>query len=197
MNAKLLLGGLAALAAIILLALLPRILDGYGLSLAIGILNYTVLATAWALFSGPTRYVSLATVAFFGIGAYTVAVLGEVLAWPLVLLIAVAGGAFLSRSRDAAPGSARSPSTNIVSLPAIRASAAIFSAPALFLRKCSARTVPDPASARAVAAPMPDEAPVTRQTRKEDEAFKAAPQFNQGSELRSRLSPSSPPWTDF
>ena len=40
-------------------------------------LNYTVLATAWALFSGPTRYVSLATVAFFGIGAYTVAVLAE------------------------------------------------------------------------------------------------------------------------
>jgi branched-chain amino acid transport system permease protein len=31
-----------------------------------------VLATAWTLFSGPTRYVSLATVAFFGIGAYTV-----------------------------------------------------------------------------------------------------------------------------
>jgi branched-chain amino acid transport system permease protein len=92
MTPKLMLGGLAALAAIILLALLPRILDGYGLSLAIGILNYTVLATAWALFSGPTRYVSLATVAFFGIGAYTVAVLGEVLAWPLVLLIALGIG---------------------------------------------------------------------------------------------------------
>ncbi len=75
-----------------LLALLPRWLDGYGLSLAIGILNYTVLATAWALFSGPTRYVSLATVAFFGIGAYTVAVLGEVLPWSLVLLIALGIG---------------------------------------------------------------------------------------------------------
>ena len=44
-----------------------------------------MLATAWALFSGPTRYISLATVAFFGIGAYTVAVLGEMLPWPLVL----------------------------------------------------------------------------------------------------------------
>ena len=42
--------------------------------------SFTVLATAWALFSGPTRYVSLATVAFFGIGAYTVAVLGEIAA---------------------------------------------------------------------------------------------------------------------
>ena len=50
-----------------------------GLSLAINIVSYTVLATAWSLFSGPTRYVSLATVAFFGIGAYTVAVFAETL----------------------------------------------------------------------------------------------------------------------
>ncbi|WP_428249442.1 branched-chain amino acid ABC transporter permease [Ferrovibrio sp.] len=92
MNLRYALGGLAALAAIAGLAVLPQYLSGYGLSLAIGILNYTVLATAWALFSGPTRYVSLATVAFFGIGAYTVAVLGEVLAWPLVLLIALGIG---------------------------------------------------------------------------------------------------------
>lgn len=82
-------GGLALLAA---LAAVPFIADGYQLSLAISIMNYTVLATAWALFSGPTRYVSLATVAFFGIGAYTVAVFSEVLAWPLILLIALAIG---------------------------------------------------------------------------------------------------------
>ena len=82
--------GAAALVA--LLACVPMVADGYRLSLAISLLNYTVLATAWALFSGPTRYVSLATVAFFGIGAYTVAVLGEVLAWPLVLLIALGIG---------------------------------------------------------------------------------------------------------
>lgn len=81
-----------ALAVIALLTCVPMVADGYRLSLAISLLNYTVLATAWALFSGPTRYVSLATVAFFGIGAYTVAVLGEVLAWPLVLLIALGIG---------------------------------------------------------------------------------------------------------
>jgi branched-chain amino acid transport system permease protein len=40
--------------------------------------------------------VSLATTAFFGVGAYTVAVLGEVLAWPLVLLIATAIGALMA-----------------------------------------------------------------------------------------------------
>ncbi|MBN9529088.1 MAG: branched-chain amino acid ABC transporter permease [Alphaproteobacteria bacterium] len=74
------------------LATLPLYADGYCLSLSLSLLNYTVLATAWAMFSGPTRYVSLATVAFFGIGAYSVAVLGEVLPWPLVLLIAAAVG---------------------------------------------------------------------------------------------------------
>jgi branched-chain amino acid transport system permease protein len=84
----------AAVAA--LLATVPLFADGYGLSLAIGILSYAVLATAWAMFSGPTRYISLATVAFFGVGAYTVAVLGEVLPWPLVLLVAGANGLLLS-----------------------------------------------------------------------------------------------------
>jgi branched-chain amino acid transport system permease protein len=78
------------------LAFVPSVSNGYQLSLAISIVSYTVLATAWTLFSGPTRYVSLATVAFFGVGAYTVAVLGEELAWPLVLLIAFAIGFVLS-----------------------------------------------------------------------------------------------------
>lgn len=86
-----LLAGLVAL-----LASVPSVANGYQLSLAINIMNYTVLATAWTLFSGPTRYVSLATVAFFGIGAYTVAVLGEELAWPLVLVTAFALGFVLS-----------------------------------------------------------------------------------------------------
>ena len=85
-----------AAAVIVLLAFVPRVADGYWLSLAITLLNYTVLATAWALFSGPTRYVSLATVAFFGIGAYTVAVFGELLARPLVLLIALGVGVILA-----------------------------------------------------------------------------------------------------
>lgn len=85
-----------ALAALALLAFVPRLANAYYLALAIGLLQYTVLATAWGLFSGPTRYVSLATTAFFGVGAYTVAVLGEVLPWPLVLLIAAGLGAVLA-----------------------------------------------------------------------------------------------------
>lgn len=80
-------------AALLSLALLPRWLtDEYYLSLMISILMYCVLATAWALFSGPTRYISLATVAFFGMGAYVTAVFGESLPWAAVLGIAAGVG---------------------------------------------------------------------------------------------------------
>ena len=63
-----------ALGAVIVAALacVPLVASGYHLALGISLLYFTVLATAWALFSGPTHYISLATVAFFGIGAYTV-----------------------------------------------------------------------------------------------------------------------------
>ncbi len=79
--------GLIAL-ALAALAYLPTQLGAYGVGLLLGMTGYVVLASAWALFSGPTRYISLATVAFFGIGAYTVAVLSETLPYPLVLVIA-------------------------------------------------------------------------------------------------------------
>lgn len=79
--------------ALLGLALLPRWLtDEYYLSLMISIVMYCVLATAWALFSGPTRYISLATVAFFGMGAYVTALFGESLPWVAVLGIAAGVG---------------------------------------------------------------------------------------------------------
>lgn len=96
MNRRIIAVAALALAALALLALVPQLADAYYLALAIGLLQYTVLATAWGMFSGPTRYVSLATTAFFGVGAYTVAVLGEALPWPLVLLVAAALGAVLA-----------------------------------------------------------------------------------------------------
>jgi branched-chain amino acid transport system permease protein len=80
------------LAAIAALAAVPFAVGSYHLSLAINLLLYTVLATSWALFSGPTRYVSLATVAFFGIGCYAVAMLGEHLSWPVMLAVAALAG---------------------------------------------------------------------------------------------------------
>lgn len=82
--------GLVALVA--LLAVLPRFLSDYALSFAINTLAYVVLATAWVLFSGATRFISLASAAFFGIGAYTVAVLGEVLPLYAVFGVALAIG---------------------------------------------------------------------------------------------------------
>jgi branched-chain amino acid transport system permease protein len=84
--------------AIAALAAVPLVASGYHLALGISMLNYAVLATAWALFSGPTRYISLATSAFFGIGAYTVAVLADAvtlplaLAWPMMLAAAAVIG---------------------------------------------------------------------------------------------------------
>ncbi|MBN8943774.1 MAG: branched-chain amino acid ABC transporter permease [Rhizobiales bacterium] len=87
---------LLVLAAAALLAPLPLIIDAYWQSLAINILMYGALATAWALFSGPTRYVSLATVAFFGLGAYTMAFLGETLPWQAVLGVAAVIGALVA-----------------------------------------------------------------------------------------------------
>ena len=87
---------LAIVVAALALAPLPFLVDAYWQSLAVNLLMYVALATAWALFSGPTRYVSLATVAFFGLGAYCMAFLGESLHWTAVLAIAGLGGALVA-----------------------------------------------------------------------------------------------------
>jgi len=71
-RAKLLLF-LAATIGVGVLAALPLGLSAYGVSTGIVYFANVALATAWALFSGPTRYVSLATAAFVGVGMYTVA----------------------------------------------------------------------------------------------------------------------------
>jgi len=75
-------------AALLACALLPFFGSGYAMSMAINMLIFTVMATAWALFSGQTGYVSLATAAFFGIGIYVAATFGEAWPWPLVLATA-------------------------------------------------------------------------------------------------------------
>ena len=79
---------LVALALVAVAALPFFVQSAYFISYSINVLQYGVLATAWTLFSGPTRYISLATTAFFGIGAYTVAVLSETLPWFAVLGVA-------------------------------------------------------------------------------------------------------------
>ena len=96
MNARGAVGASLCAAALAALAAVPWLVGDYGVSFGINLLQFGVMATAWGMFSGPTRLVSLATVAFFGVGAYTVAVAGEVLPWPAVLAVALALGVALA-----------------------------------------------------------------------------------------------------
>jgi branched-chain amino acid transport system permease protein len=74
----------------------PHTLSAYHRSLTLAILADVALAVAWTLFSGPTRYLSLATGAFFGAGAYTTAVVMARLPWPLPVLAAAAVAAIMA-----------------------------------------------------------------------------------------------------
>jgi branched-chain amino acid transport system permease protein len=89
---------LTLLAAGLLLAaaaLLPVFNTTYWLSIGVSIAMFTVLATSWTLFSGPTNYIALSTAAFFGIGMYIVGGGLSLLPFPaLVLLAGVAGALF-------------------------------------------------------------------------------------------------------
>lgn len=60
-------------AAGLVLAALPWLLSDFLRSLVLTCLMYAGLAVSWAMFSGATHYLSLATAAFFGIGAYVTA----------------------------------------------------------------------------------------------------------------------------
>jgi len=56
-------------------------------SMALSCLMYIALATSWSLFCGTTRYLSLATSAFFGIGAYTGALIIESQGWAAAVVL--------------------------------------------------------------------------------------------------------------
>ena len=78
------------------MAAVPSVGNDYTTSLMINLLMYAVLATAWGIFCGTTRLISLATVAFFGVGCYSVAVLSDLLPWPLVVAVAALFGGLLA-----------------------------------------------------------------------------------------------------
>lgn len=79
----------------IVLAAAPWVLSDFALALALTCLLYAGLAVSWAMFSGATNYLSLATAAFFGIGAYVTALGYETLPYPLsVVLGGLAAAAF-------------------------------------------------------------------------------------------------------
>ena len=72
---------------IALLATLPLYGSQYNVILFTLFLMYIILAVSWAIFSGPTGYISLASSAFFGVGIYTAALLGNELPLAVVVLI--------------------------------------------------------------------------------------------------------------
>ncbi|HXV99819.1 MAG TPA: branched-chain amino acid ABC transporter permease [Anaerolineae bacterium] len=77
--------GLVILIVLILLATLPLYVPAYTVILLTAIFMYIALSVSWAIFSGPTGYISLAPAAFFGVGIYTSAILGKVLPLPVVI----------------------------------------------------------------------------------------------------------------
>jgi len=77
--------GLITLVLLILLATLPRYAPGYTPILLTSILMYIVITVSWVIFSAPTGYMSLAPAAFFGVGVYTMAILGGEFPLPVVI----------------------------------------------------------------------------------------------------------------
>jgi branched-chain amino acid transport system permease protein len=59
----------------------PHFGSEFAVSMALTCLMYVTLSSSWSLFCGTTRYLSLATAAFFGIGAYTSALVLEDAGW--------------------------------------------------------------------------------------------------------------------
>lgn len=72
---------------LVLFGTLPLYAPAYTVILLTSIFMYIVITVSWAMFSGPTGYISLAPAAFFGVGIYTSAVLGRALSLPAVICI--------------------------------------------------------------------------------------------------------------
>jgi len=77
-------------------ATMPAWADDFALSLALACLMYIALATSWSLFCGATRYLSLATSAFFGVGAYVSALTLEQLPWLAAIVLGAGVAAVLA-----------------------------------------------------------------------------------------------------
>ncbi len=93
LNTRLLGRDLLVLVALVGWALaLPHYGSEFAVSMLLTCLMYVALSSSWSLFCGSTRYLSLATAAFFGIGAYTSALTLEQLPW----LVVIALGALLA-----------------------------------------------------------------------------------------------------
>ena len=74
---------------LILLITLPFFAPIYTAIFLSTIFMYIILTSSWAMFSGPTGQISLATAAFFGIGIYIAATLGNKM--PLLVMVLIGG----------------------------------------------------------------------------------------------------------
>jgi branched-chain amino acid transport system permease protein len=81
--------GIILTVGLIILITLPFFAPIYAAILLSTIFMYIVLTSSWAMFSGPTGYLSLATAAFFGIGIYIAASLGNQM--PLLVIVLIGG----------------------------------------------------------------------------------------------------------
>lgn len=88
--------GIILLVGLLILIPIPFFAPIYPVILLSSIFMYIVLTSSWAMFSGPTGQLSLATAAFFGVGIYAAAFLGTKM--PLLLVVFVGGlvSAFLA-----------------------------------------------------------------------------------------------------
>ena len=83
------------LAFMCLLALVPFLGNDYWTGLGFNLLMWIALASAWALFSALTGFVSLGHVVFFGLGTYSMVLTWELLPlWAALSLSALSAGVF-------------------------------------------------------------------------------------------------------
>ena len=75
------------IAILIVATIFPFYLDPFTTISVTNVFIYAVITLSWALFSGPTQYISIATAAFFGMGIYTSALAGELMPFPLVVCL--------------------------------------------------------------------------------------------------------------
>ena len=74
---------------LLMAAFAPDYLSEYTIISFNDIYMYVILTVGWAIFSGPTQYISLSSAAFFGIGIYVSAVFGETM--PFFAIVALGG----------------------------------------------------------------------------------------------------------
>jgi len=72
---------------LVAVAVIPFYTSAYIYIFSTTLFMYAVLAVSWNIFCGSSRYISLGSAAFFGVGIYTAAVLGDAFPLPIVIVL--------------------------------------------------------------------------------------------------------------